>query len=106
MELRLNVYDEDENVVKTCIAHTVSLKFKTIRSLMKLLKIDDVEDTGTLLQIISDVWEQLTSILSKCFPDMEEDDWDNVNLNELVPVVLAMLKSSFSEILTIPKDPN
>ena len=35
---------------------------------------------------------------------MTEADWENVELAELVPAVIEILRYSFSEILTIPKD--
>lgn len=105
MKLSINVYGENGEVKKTCEAQTIDLEFGTIRSLMKLLNVDNVDDTGKLLNIIYDAWEQLINILGKCFPDMEEGDWDHVKLKELVPAVLSILKFSFSEILTIPKDP-
>lgn len=105
MKLAINVYGENGEVKKTCEAQTIELKFGTIRSLMKLLNVDNVDDTGKLLNIIYDAWEQLIEVLGECFPDMEESDWDHVKLKELVPAVLGILKSSFSEILTIPKDP-
>lgn len=100
----INVYDNDNNVIKSCSAVDASLKFGAIRSIMKLLKIDDINDTGALLKVIYDAWEQLTAILNQCFPDMAEEDWDNVKLDELVPVVVGILKVSFGKILTIPSD--
>lgn len=103
-ELTINVYDDENNVVKTAKAEAVKIKFGAIRSLMKLLKIDDINDTGELMKTVYDAWEELTVILSKIFPDMSEEDWDNVELAELIPVVLEVLRFSFSNILTIPKE--
>jgi hypothetical protein len=37
---------------------------------------------------------------------MNDDDWENVSMKELLPVVVTILKSSFSEMLTIPKSKN
>lgn len=104
-KLTINVYDDENNVIKTSEAQMVRIKFGTIRSLMKLLNIDNVEDTSELLQLIYSAWDELTKILSRIFPDMEEDDWENVELNELVPIVVEVLKFSFTQILTIPNDP-
>lgn len=103
--MELNVYGKNNEIVKTCEAKEIDLKFGTIRSLMKLLKIDDMNNTGELLKVVYDAWEQLVDILQEVFPDMEEEDWDNVKLNELMPTILAILKSSFTQILTIPTDP-
>ena len=49
MELNLNVYDEQGEVKKTCKAETVEIEFGTIRALMKVLNVEQLNDTGELL---------------------------------------------------------
>ena len=105
-ELVLNIYDEDDKVVKTCKAQFVELKFGAIRSLMKLLKVDEIENNLELMNTIYEAWDKLTKILSKCFPDITDADWDNVKMSELVPVVVSILKSSFAKMMDIPKEKN
>lgn len=100
----IKVYDNDDNVIKTSKAVDCELKFGAIRSIMKLLNIDNINDTGALLNTIYSAWDQLTVILNQCFPDMEDSDWDNVKLDELVPVVVGILRASFGKILSIPSD--
>ncbi len=104
-KISINVYGENGEVVKTSEAKIIDLKFGSIRSLMKLLKVEGIDNTLDLMNTIYEAWEQLTKILSECFPDIEESDWDNVELRELVPAIVAFLKASFSKILEIPKDP-
>lgn len=104
MELKLNVYDDENKVIKTATAEVMELKFGSIRSLMKLLKVDDINDTAELLKVVYGAWEQLTKILNGCFPDMTDEDWDNVKVSELIPVIMAILKYSFTQMLTIPTD--
>lgn len=103
-KLELNVYDENDNIVKTSEAQVIDLRFGTIRSLMELLKVDDINDTAQLLRTVYGAWTQITGILSRVFPDMEEQDWDNIKLSELMPLLVIILKSSFAQILTIPTD--
>lgn len=103
--MKLNVYDDNDNIVKTCEAQAVDLKFGTIRSLMKLLNVEDIQDTAALLKTVYGAWEQLTKILNSCFPEMEDEDWDNVKLTELMPILVEIMKSAFTEILKIPNDP-
>ena len=100
----INVYDDEGNVIKTCEAVSVKLKFGAIRSLMELLNVENIENSTELLKTIYSAWEELISILNKCFPEMEYEDWDNVELNELIPVTVDILKYSFGEILNIPRD--
>lgn len=104
MELTLNVYDKSGEIVKTCKAEMIDLEFGTIRSLMEILNVENIEDTGALLTSVYGAWSELTDILNQCFPDMQHDDWDHVKLKELIPLVINILKYSFSEILNIPKN--
>ena len=68
MELNLNVYDEQGEVKKTCKAETVELEFGTIRALMKVLNVEQLNDTGELLGTLFGAWEQVVNVLAKCFP--------------------------------------
>ena len=104
MELTINVYDEKGEVVKVSKANSIDIKFGTIRSLMELLKIDDMNNTMDILKVVYGAWDQITSILGQIFPDMEYDDWNNIKLNELLPTVLLILKDSFGQMLVIPSD--
>ena len=102
-QIILNVYDDENNVVKTCKAELMELKFGSIRSLMKLLNIEDINDTAQLLKTVYGAWEQLTKVLTGCFPEMTDEDWDNVKVSELIPTLMAIFRFSFSEMLAIPK---
>ena len=105
-ELILNVYNDNDEVIKTCKAQFVELRFGAVRSIMKLLKVDQIETNLELMNAISNAWEQLTAILGKCFPEMDDSDWDNVKMSELIPVVVSILKSSFAKMMDIPKEKN
>lgn len=102
--LKINVYDENDNIIKTSEAKIVDLRFGTIRSLMELLNVEDIEDTAELLRTVYSAWSQITKILERVFPDVEGKDWDNIKLNELMPILVVILKSSFAQMLTIPKE--
>lgn len=101
----LNVYGKNKEIIKKCEAKEIDLMYGTVRSLMKLLKVDKMKDTFELLDAMCEAWEELTVILEDVFPDMEEEDWNGVKVAELLPIILDVFKSSFSQILTIPKDP-
>jgi hypothetical protein len=103
-KLILNVYDEKDKIIKTSEAQLVDLRFGTIRSLMELLNVDDMNDTGELLKTVYGAWSQIIAILGRVFPDMTDEDWENIKLSELLPILVVILKSSFAHILTIPND--
>jgi hypothetical protein len=106
MELKITVYDKDDKVVKECTAQTIDIKFGQVAALMELMDVENVNDSVELLRIVHKAWKQVIAILSKVFPDMNDDDWENVSMKELLPVVVTILKSSFSEMLTIQKSKN
>lgn len=103
--ITLNVYDDKGEVIKTVSNQPTRLKFGAIRSLMKLLNIENVSNNYDLMNTIYEAWDKLTAILNQCFPEMTEEDWDNVAMEELIPVIVKILKTAFAKILEIPKDP-
>ena len=106
-EFVITIYENDGiTIKKTATAKPISLMFGPIRSIMDLLKIEDVSDTMQLLTMISDAWEQLTEVLTQVFPDLTKDDLDHVKIEELIPVLIGIIRYSFSQIMQIPKDPN
>ena len=102
----LNVYDVEGNVVKTVEAENLDIEFGHIRSIMRLLDVDNINDTWALLKTVYSAWDKLTEVLSQVFPEMEEEDWEHVKVKELVPELLQIVRDSFAEILTIPTEKN
>jgi hypothetical protein len=92
--------------MKECTAHTVDVKFGQVAAIMELLDVESVEDSVQMMRMIKKAWKQLVRILSKIFPDMEDDDWNNVSLKELLPVLILILRDSFKEMMAIPKSKN
>ena len=104
--IKINVYDDNGKVIKTCEAKKAKFKFGTIRAIMELLNVEDIPDTVTLMRVIYNAWDQLIGILNQCFTDMDYEDWENVPVDEVIPAVLDIVRYSFSEILTIPTEKN
>lgn len=102
--IMLNIYDDNDNVIKTVSAKMVKLRFGTVRSIMKIVKIENVEDTKDMLSLVGAVWDKLEGILENIFPDMTEEDWDGVDTFELLKVVIAIIRFSSHKIEEIPED--
>jgi hypothetical protein len=106
MELKITVYDEDDNVVKECTAHTVDIKFGQISAIMELVDVENIDNSAELLKTVHRAWKQLKKILGRIFPDMTEDDWDGVKINELLPIVVKIIKRSLGALGNIPSEKN
>ena len=104
--MELNVYDSNGSVVKTAKANLIDIKFGTIRSLMRLLKIEKLEDFDDVFETVYEAWDQLTEVLGQIFPEMNYEDWDNVPVRELLPIVVQIMKYSFAEIMKVPHEKN
>lgn len=106
MNLTLNVYSEDKkSIAKTVKATEYDLMFGTVNKLMGILKIEETKDTTELLKVVYSAWNEITSILTEVFPEMEASDWDYVKVKELMPVIVTIAKYSITEALSIPTEP-
>lgn len=104
-DLVLNVYnDSGKTIVKTFKASTCDLMFRTVRKLMDLLKIEDMGNQAQMLRTIYDAWDEIRAVLGGVFPEVSDEDWDNVRVRELLPLVLKIAKYSISEMFAIPTD--
>lgn len=106
MEIKLNVYDENmETVKKECVANTIKLPFGFVRKLMKLFNVDTLEDSTQILNVVVQSFDEVTALLERVFPEVEETEWDYVDTKELVQAVFLLIKFAFSEMLSIPTSP-
>ena len=105
-KIRLRVYDDDDKVIKEVSANVVEIRMGTIMKLFALSGIDEVEDMTSMLRMVSGAWGSLTKILGKIFPDMTDDDWDGVKVNELLPIVVTIIKRSLGALGNIPQGKN
>ena len=103
-EIKLPVRNKKGEVVKNAEAMTPAIYFGTISNLMELLDIDDTTSSMELLKKVSTAWKEIVEILSDVFPEVTDDEWKYIRLNDLVPVVLQVIRYTFSEIMTIPSD--
>lgn len=105
MKIELKVYNKDgKTVKKICEGETCDLMFGTVRKLMKCLDFEKEKDNMQLLKDVYSVWDELVGILEECFPEMQEEDWENVKVNELLPVLLKILIGAVNRLGGIPTE--
>ncbi|MDE7425112.1 MAG: hypothetical protein K2N51_15735 [Lachnospiraceae bacterium] len=101
--ITLNVYEDDmKTVKKECVAVPTKIPFGVIRKLMKLFNENTLEDTSQILTVVTGSFDDTTQILHNAFPEIEEEEWDNVDVTELVAVIYKIIKHSFLKMLEIP----
>ena len=104
-DITLKVYASDmEQVEKECVANTVTIPFGIVRKFMKLFNVDTLNDTTEILKIVMNSWDEVLEILQRIFPEIQENEWDRVDIKELVSVLFQLMKKMAKELLAIPTD--
>lgn len=105
MELKLNIYDDTmDNIIKTYTTETFKLKLGVVEDLLQLFDLDGLENmsdkavTEGLLKRLPKCYSSLKELLKIVFKGLTDSDLRNVALNDLVPLLLNIVKYSFSEI--------
>lgn len=103
MDLKLNIYAKDgKTIEKTYKAKDYNVSFGVIRKFMKLMNIDKLENKTEVLSLVMGAWEQFEVVLSGFFPDVQEEEWDRVSLEEIVDLVMNIAMNIVSKIAKIP----
>lgn len=107
LNINLKVYDaEGINVVKVLQATAYDLRFGTIRALMEIVRVEEIDNQAELLKVIAGAWGEVVDVLAKFFPEATDKDWDNVKVKELLPTIIDIAKYSVSETFNIPTEKN
>lgn len=103
----LIVYEDDfKTIKKEVIAEPGKIPFGIVRKVMKVLNMENINNTAELVNIVTDMWGDIIKVLTNVFPEMEEEDWDSVDTQELVAVLWKITKHYFKSITTLPTEKN
>ena len=102
--LELNVYDKQDNIIKTVKAKPLDLRMGTVIKLNELIPLEKTRKNADIIRIIYSAWSELTDILNIMFPDMTDDDWKGVKAVDVMALVIEIGGITVSKALTIPTD--
>lgn len=107
MELKLNIYDENDEVIKTYTKDSYKIKMRFIHrfikdidfdSLAKSLesKEDDQESTVDLISsvasLVTNSYDTIKDLLKDVFKDLTDEEYLDTNLDEVVLVLINLVK--------------
>lgn len=105
--ITLKIYDKSgKNVVKIYEAEPYDLPFGTVRKLMAIVKIEDMENQAELLKTVAGAWDEILNVLYSVFPECTEEEWDTIKAKEVLSVIIQIAKSAISDIFVIPTEKN
>lgn len=104
MELKLNIYAKERDqetgkkeIVKTYTTDEYDLMYGTVEDILELFDGIDMEDTKSMLGIITKFMGQLKPLLKDVFFGLTDDEMKNIKVKELIPVVVGILKIAMEQ---------
>ena len=102
-KIKIKIYENDmKTVEKESVAETVAIPFGIIRKLMKLFNVENMENTNDILKIVANSFDEVVKLLERIFPDVTEDEWDYVDIKELVKAIYNLIKKALKDIASVP----
>lgn len=102
MELKLNVY-KGRQVEKTYTADSYDIMFGTIEDIIGVIDLDaltnqknDADFVRAVGGVIVKGFDQLKPLLMDIFPELTEEELRRTRVKELVPLVMDVIKYSFT----------
>lgn len=113
MEIKLNVYDKSNKVVKTYTANEVNLSFGVVEDVLALINVDTITNTKDdvtlmkeVLKVVVGGFGTVKTILKEIWPEITEDELRSTNIKEVANAIIAAVKFAFAEIELFPKPKN
>lgn len=100
---KLDIY-KGNKIIKTVEAEGAALTFGVIKGLSKIIKLDGLKSTSDVSKACFEAMDGLVEILSMIFPDMTEEDWDGVQIKDMIDLILELSRTAVTEALMLPTD--
>lgn len=107
MELILNVYDQNDEITKTYLAESYSIKMRTLKNIIDTLGIDSlsslltsnsVESNAELVKILirklEGSYDLVKDLLKDIFKELTDEEFLDTKLEEVVQVLINMMKNT------------
>ena len=111
MQLKLNIYNENGEVKKTYTRESYSIRMRQLKNIIETLELDKVgelltaktkEENAELVQVAGDFvlngWETVKELMKDIFPGLTDEEYDDVYLEEVAGVVVALGKFTINAI--------
>lgn len=106
-KITLKIYDKSgKNVVKIYEAVPYDIPFGTVRALMAILNVEELDNQAELLKILATAWNKILDVLANVFPDCTDEEWDNLKTKEVLKAIIAIAKFAVTDMFAIPVEKN
>lgn len=111
MELKLNIYDENENIVKTHIRQSFSIKMKLLKKIIKTIDLENLagclgtegkESNTELVKIAGNfavnAYDTVRELMKQVFPGLTDEEYENTTIEEVAIVVIRLAENTMNTI--------
>lgn len=111
MELKLNIYNEFDEAVKTYKRNSYALRMRQLKDIITTLELDrlakcftskDANSSTEMIEVISSMvtssWDKVQNLMLDVFPEMTEEEYLDTTVNEVVQVIINLGKYAFTTI--------
>lgn len=111
MQLKLNVYNDLDEVVKEYTRQSYSIRMRQLKNIITTFNLDKLatlltakekSENAKLVEVVSDFvlksYEQVQELMLDVFPEMTEEEYLDTHVDEVVKVVINLAKYAFNTI--------
>lgn len=104
MELKLNIYNNNDEIVKTYTSNTFRLRTGVTRKIIKHINIEPFfagNNQAALLElgkVVVKEFDTFVGILMQIFPGLTEEECDNTDTFEIALIIFEAIKFAFENL--------
>ena len=87
MQITLNIYNKQKEIVKTHTAEGYDLMMGTIEDFMDIIDVEAINDTTALAKMVIKGYKQIKPLMQDIFPKLTDEEFKGIKLADLVTVI-------------------
>lgn len=90
--ITLNIYSKTnkKEIEKTFTAEGYDLELGIVEDFMNIIDIDKISDNAEVLKMVQKGFHQIKPFLKDIFPDLTDEDFKRVRVNDLVRTIIQI----------------
>lgn len=106
--MKLNIRDEKGTVIKAYETEEVRIPYKIIRRFVKIIDLDKIQggDEIGIAGMVLQCMEPFENLVKSIFPDLTDDELDQVDIMDFVPLFKELLQFVVDKVNSLPKEKN
>ena len=109
MDLKLHIYNELDDVVKTYTRNTYSIRMRQLKAIIETLNIDGMasileENTKNIdlvkyvSKLMTSAYDEIQELIKDIFPELTDEEYMDTHLEEVVKVLVDLVKHTVKTI--------